>query len=38
MGDKDGEQLVILKATAECSDAEWDLFYSAIIACVDLKK
>ena len=38
MGEKNGEQMVILKATPECSDAEWDRFYSAIIACVDLKK
>jgi len=38
MGEKDGEQIVILKATPECSDAEWDRFYEAIVACVNLPK
>jgi hypothetical protein len=38
LGDKDGEQAVILLATPQCSDAEWDRFYSAIISCVDVQK
>jgi hypothetical protein len=38
LGKKDGEQLVILRATPECSDAEWDRLYAAIVACVDMMK
>jgi hypothetical protein len=38
LGKQDGEQLVILRATPECSDAEWDRLYSAIVACVDMMK
>ena len=38
MGDKDGEQAVIFRATPECSDAEWGRFYEAIVACVNLMK
>jgi hypothetical protein len=34
-GDKDGEQVAVLRATACCSDAEWDRFYKAIVACLD---
>jgi hypothetical protein len=37
LGDKGGEQIVILKAMPECSDAEWDRFYAAIVACLDAK-
>jgi hypothetical protein len=35
LGDKDGEQVAVLRATACCSDAEWDRFYKAIVACLD---
>jgi hypothetical protein len=38
MGTKDGEQVVILRATPDCSDAEWNRLYKAIVACVDLMK
>jgi hypothetical protein len=38
LGRTDGEQLVILRATPECSDAEWDRLYAAIVACVDMMK
>jgi hypothetical protein len=38
MGNKDGEQVVILRATPNCSDAEWDRLYGAIVACIDLMK
>jgi hypothetical protein len=38
LGKEDGEQLVILRATLECSDAEWDRLYAAIVACVDIMK
>jgi hypothetical protein len=38
LGSKDGEQLVILRATPNCSDAEWDRLYGAIVACIDLMK
>ena len=38
MSDKDGEQIVILRATPFCSDAEWERMYEAIVACVNLTK
>jgi hypothetical protein len=38
LGKKDGEQVVILRATPNCSDAEWDRLYAAIVACVDMIK
>ena len=38
LGKKDGEQVVILRATPNCSDAEWDRLYAAIVACVDMMK
>ena len=38
MGTRDGEQVVILRATQQCSDAEWERLYSAIFACLDTMK
>ena len=38
LGKKDGQQVVILRATPNCSDAEWDRLYAAIVACVDMMK
>jgi hypothetical protein len=37
LGDKGGEQTPIIKALPECSDAEWDRFYAAVVACLDTK-
>jgi hypothetical protein len=37
MGVEEGEQYVILKATETCSDAEWNMLYEAIVACVSAK-
>lgn len=38
LGNKDGEQIVVLRATENCSDAEWDRFYEAMVACLDMSK
>jgi hypothetical protein len=38
LGDKDGEQVAVIRATPSCSDAEWDRFYTAIVACLDATK
>jgi hypothetical protein len=35
LGDKDGEQVAVLRAAACFSDAEWDRFYKAIVAGLD---
>jgi hypothetical protein len=37
MGTEDGEQRVILRATQDCSDAEWGRLYEAIVACLKTK-
>jgi hypothetical protein len=37
LGNDDGEQIVVVRATESCSDAEWDRFYEAIVACLDTK-
>ena len=34
MGVEDGEQRVILRATQDCSEAEWIMLYEAIVACI----
>jgi hypothetical protein len=36
LGDKDGEQAVILSASPQCSDAEWERMYKALAACMNL--
>jgi hypothetical protein len=38
MGNYGGEQVTIIQATPNCSDAEWTRFYSAIVACLDATK
>ena len=38
MSDKNGEQAVIIQATRDCSVAEWERFYQAIVACLDATK
>jgi hypothetical protein len=38
MGSRGGEQTTIIKAVAGCSDAEWERFYAAIVACLDTMK
>jgi hypothetical protein len=38
MGDKDGEQVAIIRATPSCSDAEWERMYEAIVACINVMK
>ena len=38
MGDTGGEQIAIIKATPDCSDAEWERFYAAIVAWLDATK
>jgi hypothetical protein len=38
MGVEGGEQHMILKATETCSDAEWNMLYKAIVACVSAKQ
>jgi hypothetical protein len=38
MGNEAGEQVAILRATSNCSDAEWDRLYEAIVACFDTEK
>jgi len=38
MGQRGGEQVVILRATPNCSDAEWERLYSALVACLDTMK
>ena len=34
MGTEHGEQIVILKATEDCSKAEWTKLYEAIVSCL----
>lgn len=34
MGVEDGEQRVILRATQDCSEAEWTMLYEAIVKCI----
>jgi hypothetical protein len=38
LGNEDGEQAIVVRATENCSDAEWDRFYEAIVACLDTSK
>jgi hypothetical protein len=38
MGYKNGEQTVILQATPDCSDAEWQRLREAIVACANVMK
>jgi hypothetical protein len=38
MGDQGGEQVAIIRATPECSDAEWKRMYETIIACINVMK
>jgi hypothetical protein len=38
MGTTGGEQLVIVRATPNCSDAEWKRVYDALVACLDTSK
>jgi hypothetical protein len=38
LGNNDGEQLIVMQASENCSDAEWDRFYEAIVACLDTSK
>lgn len=38
MGMKDGEQVAILRATPNCSDAEWKRIYEALVARLDTSK
>jgi hypothetical protein len=33
-----GQQAVIIQATGDCSVAEWERFYQAIVACLDATK
>jgi len=35
---KGGEQVAILRATPNCSDAEWKRVYDALVACLDTSK
>jgi hypothetical protein len=35
MSNDGGEQPVIMRATQECSDAEWSQLYEAIVKCLD---
>lgn len=34
---ENGEQRVILKATDDCTDAEWSRLYEALVACPSTK-
>jgi hypothetical protein len=34
MGDEDEEQAIVLKATKNCSDAEWEHLFKAIADCL----
>jgi hypothetical protein len=34
MGTEYGEQKVIMKATEDCSNAEWNKLYEAIVSCL----
>jgi hypothetical protein len=38
LGNDAGEQSIVVRATENCSDAEWDRFYEAIVACLDTSK
>jgi hypothetical protein len=38
MGDNDGKQVAIIRATPDCSDAEWERMYEAIVACINVMK